>query len=82
MQNSNIFSKNKIFETIILSKTFKQQIIQQIDKFDRKNTLIINYVLYSRSHQNSIKMRRISTKNIKVFLQYKKNTTNKKDFVQ
>ncbi len=43
-QNLNIFSKNKIFETIISSKTFKQQTAQQIDEFDRENTSIINHV--------------------------------------
>ncbi len=43
-QNSNTFSKNEIFETIISSKAFKQQTAQQVDEFDRENTSIINHV--------------------------------------
>ncbi len=43
-QDSNIFSKNEIFEIIILLKTFEQQIVQQNDEFDRENTSIINHV--------------------------------------
>ncbi len=43
-QNSNTFSKNKVFETIISSKAFKWQTTQQTDEFDRENTSIINHV--------------------------------------
>ncbi len=43
-QNSNTFSKNEISKTIISSKAFKQQIVQQTDEFDRENTSIINHV--------------------------------------
>ncbi len=43
-QDSNIFSNNEIFETIISSKISEQQITQQTDEFDRENTFIINHV--------------------------------------
>ncbi len=43
-QNSNILSNNEILETTISTKTFEQQIAQQINEFDRENTLIINHV--------------------------------------
>ncbi len=43
-QNLIIFLNNEICEIIILSKVFKQQIVQQVNKFDQKNTSIINHV--------------------------------------
>jgi hypothetical protein len=43
-QDSNIFSKNEIFETITSSKTSEQQTVQQVDEFDRENTSLISHV--------------------------------------
>jgi hypothetical protein len=43
-QDSNIFSKNEISETIISSKAFEQQTVQHVDEFDRENTSFINHV--------------------------------------
>jgi hypothetical protein len=58
-QDSNIFSKNEISETITSSKIFEQQIVQQVDKFDRENTSLINHVFvvettltFSRNEKN------------------------------
>ncbi len=58
-QDFNTFSKNEIFETIISSKIFEQQIVQQTDEFDRENTSLINYVFvleitstFSQSEKN------------------------------
>jgi hypothetical protein len=80
-QNSNIFSKNEIFQTIISSKVFKQQIAQQVDEFDRENTSIINHVFVLEITSTFNQDEKNLDEKYQRFLAIKKKTQQAKKFL-